>query len=108
VRVGAGGIWGGFGWLWTKRQGLVQMYISRTEGFVWIERAGARPWLLTPEQPEEFVRALSRGEREGSWTSTPTELFRPMDFSQKFGNNSFTCFLQIPDNRRPARSRLTS
>jgi Bacterial PH domain len=60
LRVGAGGIWGGFGWLWTKRRGVVQMYISRTDGFVWIERAGGRPWLLTPEEPEEFVRALVR------------------------------------------------
>jgi len=60
MRVGAGGIWGGFGWLWTTRRGVVRMYISRTDGFVWIERAGARPWLLTPEEPEEFVRALSR------------------------------------------------
>jgi hypothetical protein len=60
MRVGAGGIWGGFGWLWTKRRGVVQMYISRTDSFVWIERVGGRPWLLTPERPEEFVRALSR------------------------------------------------
>jgi hypothetical protein len=59
MRVGAGGIWGGFGWLWTTRRGVVQMYISRTDRFVWIERAGGRPWLLTPEEPEEFVRALS-------------------------------------------------
>ena len=58
MRIGAGGIWGGFGWLWTKRRGVVQMYVSRTDGFVWIERAGGRPWLLTPEEPEEFVRAL--------------------------------------------------
>ncbi len=63
MRVGAGGIWGGFGWLWTKRRGVVQMYISRTDGFVWIERAGGRPWLLTPEEPEEFVLALKpRGQ----------------------------------------------
>jgi hypothetical protein len=60
MRVGAGGIWGGFGWLWTKRRGVVQMYISRTDGFVWIDRTGGRPWLLTPEEPEEFVRALLR------------------------------------------------
>jgi len=59
LRVGAGGLWGGFGWLWTQRRGIVQMYISRTNGFVWIERAGDRPWLITPEQPEAFVRALS-------------------------------------------------
>ncbi len=59
MRVGAGGLWGGFGWLWTKRRGIVQMYISRTDGFVWIERASNRPWLITPEQPEAFVHALS-------------------------------------------------
>ncbi|THJ21640.1 MAG: hypothetical protein CAF45_012250 [Nitrospira sp. CG24E] len=58
MRVGAGGLWGGFGWLWTKRRGIVQMYISRTDCFVWIERADGRPWLVTPEQPEAFVRAL--------------------------------------------------
>jgi hypothetical protein len=60
VRVGAGGLWGGFGWLWTGRRGLVQMYVSRTDGLVWIERAGGRPWLITPHDPEGFVRALSR------------------------------------------------
>ena len=59
MRIGAGGLWGGFGWLWTKRRGIVQMYISRTDRFVWIERANSRPWLITPEQPEAFVRALS-------------------------------------------------
>lgn len=58
MRVGAGGLWGGFGWLWTRRRGIVQMYISRTDGFVWIERGGERPWLVTPERPDEFVRAL--------------------------------------------------
>lgn len=60
ARVGAGGLWGGFGWLWTQRRGLVQMYISRTDGFVWIERVGDRPWLITPERPAAFVQALSR------------------------------------------------
>jgi hypothetical protein len=59
MRVGAGGLWGGFGWLWTKRRGIVQMYVSRTDRFVWIERARGRPWLITPEDPEDFVRALS-------------------------------------------------
>lgn len=59
VRVGAGGLWGAFGWLWTRRLGIVQMYVSRTDRFVWIERADARPWLITPERPEAFVRALA-------------------------------------------------
>ncbi len=60
LRVGAGGLWGAFGWLWTKRRGVVQMYVSRTDRFVWIERVGGRPWLITPEEPEAFVCALSR------------------------------------------------
>jgi len=59
MRIGAGGLWGGFGWLWTKRKGLVQMYVSRTDGFVWINCKAGRPWLTTPENPEAFVRALS-------------------------------------------------
>ena len=59
ARVGAGGLWGGFGWLWTSRRGIVQMYISRTDQFVWIERKNGRPWLITPEEPEAFVRAVS-------------------------------------------------
>ena len=58
MRVGAGGLWGGFGWLWTKRRGIVQMYISRTDRFVWLERGGERAWLITPEEPELFVTTL--------------------------------------------------
>ncbi|CAG7855960.1 hypothetical protein MCAMS1_00284 [biofilm metagenome] len=60
MRVGAGGLWGGFGYLWTKRRGIVQIYVSRTDGYVWIECAGNWPWLITPERPEAFARALSR------------------------------------------------
>lgn len=60
LRMGAGGLGGGFGWLWTKQQGLVHMYVSRTDQFVWIDQINGRPWLLTPEQPEAFVQALSR------------------------------------------------
>jgi hypothetical protein len=60
MRVGAGGLWGGFGWLWSQRRGLVRMYVSRLDGLVFIERGPEQPWLLTPERPEEFVRALGR------------------------------------------------
>ena len=60
MRVGAGGLWGGFGWLWTQKRGIVQMYITRTDQFVWIERRNERPWLINPERPEEFVEALKR------------------------------------------------
>ena len=59
MRVGAGGLWGGFGWLWTSRRGIVQMYVSRLDGFVWIECGGERPWLITPERPAAFVSAMT-------------------------------------------------
>jgi hypothetical protein len=59
MRGGAGGLWGGFGWLWTQKRGIVRMYISRTDGLVWVERRDDRPWLITPERPDAFVRALS-------------------------------------------------
>jgi hypothetical protein len=62
MRVGAGGLFGAFGYLWTTNRGLVRMYISRTDRFVWIERKSDRPWLITPDQPDAFVRAMaSRG-----------------------------------------------
>jgi Bacterial PH domain len=59
MRVGAGGLWGGFGWLWSSRRGIVQMYVSRLDRFVWIERGSERPWLITPDRPEAFVSALT-------------------------------------------------
>jgi len=66
LRIGVGGLWGGFGWLWATRRGLVRMYITRTDRFVWIERVGGRPWLITPENPDEFVRALGFGLDSGA------------------------------------------
>jgi len=65
ARVGAGGLWGGFGWLWSERRGIVQMYVSRSDGLVWIERGAGRPWLITPEAPEAFVRALAGAPESG-------------------------------------------
>ncbi|HZP36545.1 MAG TPA: PH domain-containing protein [Methylomirabilota bacterium] len=59
MRVGAGGLGGGFGWLWTTRRGLVRMYVSRLDGFVWIERGAEQPWLITPDRPDAFVQALA-------------------------------------------------
>jgi hypothetical protein len=65
VRVGAGGLWGGFGWLWTKKRGTAQMYVSRDDGLVWIELGHGRPWLITPDRPDEFVAALSCRRENG-------------------------------------------
>ena len=58
VRIGVGGLWGGFGWLWTSRRGLVDFYISRTDGLVVVERRAGRPLLITPLTPAEFVGTI--------------------------------------------------
>ena len=60
MRIGAGGLWGGFGWLWTRRLGMVEFYVSRLDGGVWIDRRTGRPLLITPEHPERFAQALAR------------------------------------------------
>ena len=57
VRIGAGGLWGAFGLLWTRR-GSTGMYVSRTDGLVLIRHRSTRPLLITPENPEGFVEAL--------------------------------------------------
>ena len=58
VRIGVGGLWGGFGWLWTHRRGMVEFYISRLDGFVFINRTDGYPLLITPVNPHQFVEAL--------------------------------------------------
>ena len=59
MRFGAGGLWGAFGWLWTTQRGTIRMYVSRIDNFIWIDRGQEQPWLITPEQPDAFVHALS-------------------------------------------------
>ena len=63
IRIGVGGLWGGFGWLWSRRGGLVEMYIARTSEMVWIERSEGSPLLLTPERSEEFLATLHQPGR---------------------------------------------
>ena len=60
LRVGVGGLWGGFGWLWSAKS-WVEMYISRTDGYVLLERDGGIPLLITPERSEEVVRMVGGG-----------------------------------------------
>lgn len=57
VRIGVGGLWGGFGLLWTRPK-TFEMYVSRTDGLVIVECDNSRPLLITPERPEEFVHAV--------------------------------------------------
>jgi len=58
ARIGVGGLWGMFGWLWTSQEGLLDVYVSRTDGWVIAEIEGARPLVLSPERPAEFVAVL--------------------------------------------------
>ena len=57
IRIGAGGLFGAFGWLKTPK-GTLQMYISRSSDLVVVELADRKPLLITPEQAQEFVKAL--------------------------------------------------
>ncbi len=58
LRIGVGGLWGGFGWLWTSRKGFLEFYISRTDQFVFIERLTGNPLLLTPSNHQEMIELL--------------------------------------------------
>jgi hypothetical protein len=44
-------------WIWLRFR--PSAFVVHADGFVWVERKGDRPWLITPERPEEFVRTLS-------------------------------------------------
>jgi hypothetical protein len=57
LRVGAGGLWGGFGWLWS-RKGWIEFYVSTLDGFVLIQRRGGIPLLVSPEDPQRMAAAV--------------------------------------------------
>jgi hypothetical protein len=60
MRVGAGGLWGGFGLAWSSTGNHLGLYVSRhADGFVLVRCKGTRSLLITPEEPERFVAALS-------------------------------------------------
>ena len=58
IRIGVGGLWGGFGWLWTSKQGLIEFYISQLDNLVLIQRFTGKSLLITPENPTEFCEIL--------------------------------------------------
>lgn len=62
LRVGVGGLFGGFGWLRTGK-GWVEMDISRVDGMVLLTFAGRMPLLLTPEDPEAFIDSVQQAAR---------------------------------------------
>jgi hypothetical protein len=61
LRVGVGGLWGGFGLAWSSRGEHLGLYVSRhADGFVLVRARGPRSLLITPERPADFVAALSQ------------------------------------------------
>jgi len=64
MRIGAGGLWGGFGLLKTRRA-TFSMWISRLDRMVIVELDGARPLLITPANPERFVESIAAKRSAG-------------------------------------------
>jgi hypothetical protein len=60
MRMGVGGLWGTFGWLWTQKRGWVEVYLTSLEEFVLVERQQGLPLLITPEHPPHFVQHLNQ------------------------------------------------
>lgn len=57
VRIGAGGLWGGFGLLRTPQE-TFEMWISRTDQVVLVRLKTGRSVLITPADPARLVSAL--------------------------------------------------
>lgn len=60
LRIGAGGLFGGFGRLAFGNVSFA-MYVSRSDRFVLVWLREAPPLMITPDEPEAFVAALERG-----------------------------------------------
>lgn len=58
IRLGVGGLWGGFGWLWTPKQGLLEFYVSQLDNFVVIKRKRGLTLMITPANPSQFVSVI--------------------------------------------------
>jgi hypothetical protein len=57
VRIGVGGLWGGFGVLEMNRVRF-SMWVSRQDRYVVVTLRKGNPLLVTPDGAEEFVEAL--------------------------------------------------
>lgn len=60
IRIGAGGLFGTFGWLWSRRSGRLDVYATNLGPWVVIERRAARPLILSPADCDGFAAALQR------------------------------------------------
>jgi len=58
VRVGVGGLFGVFGWLWSTKRSWVQIYATSVDGWVLVERRVGRPLLLSAKDGAGFALAV--------------------------------------------------
>jgi hypothetical protein len=58
LRIGAGGLFGTFGWLWSPKAGRLDVYVTNLGPWVVVERRGARPLVISPRDPHDLARAL--------------------------------------------------
>lgn len=65
IRIGAGGLGGGFGLLKTKSV-TFRFYISRLDDYVIVRRRSGRPLLITPADPSQFVSSVESLTAAGS------------------------------------------
>jgi hypothetical protein len=62
LRIGVGGLFGGFGLLWTRKRGMMRFYITRLDNFVMIDRRNGRPLMITVDDPHGMLKELVSGE----------------------------------------------
>jgi len=54
---GSGGMFGFFGWFWNRKLGHYRAYVTHRQDMVLVE--AERPYLLSPDLPDDFLLALS-------------------------------------------------
>jgi len=62
MRIGAGGLWGGFGLARTSR-GTLELWVSRVDWMVYVECHDRRGLLLSPDDPEGFCAEVAKWAR---------------------------------------------
>ncbi len=55
---GSGGMFGFFGWFWSRKLGHYRAYVTHRQDMVLVE--AERPYLLSPERPDDFLCSLSQ------------------------------------------------
>jgi hypothetical protein len=59
---GVGGFCGSYGYFWSLRLGLFKAYITNTQTLIFIKYGDNKKILLSPERPEEFLRAITQAK----------------------------------------------